>query len=231
MNNYIKILFLVFLLCGGVQSIMAETYYFKLTKKIDHGNSYTNTAGGQFITIKNNECYDSDKFGYSVGNGRLKYSASLSKSSPTYSGKSYFGQVIYRFNNDYSILNIHVNDDLIYVYKRTSPPEGVTTCSLIKKHSAPTYQYNNYYDPGVYVQDYSPGYEQNNYNSPSNNNNNNNYYYHKSHKKSCTACGTTGKCPTCYGTKIARSFGNEYRCNACNANGDCSVCKGKGYID
>ncbi len=132
MNKVIIFLLLLFPLTSA-----GETYYYKLTKKIDGENQYTNTAGGQFITFENKKCYDSDMYGISVGNGFLYYKEHLSSKSPAFEGNSYFGNVIYRFSQDYMVLNIHVNNQIIYVYKRSSIPAGVTTCSLIKNRTSP----------------------------------------------------------------------------------------------
>ena len=143
-----KVIFCFFVCIFLCKNILAETYYYQLTKKIENGKEFVNTAGGQFITFVGEECFDSDKYGVSVGNGKLKFSPSLSSSTPAYVGNSYFGNVIYRFNKDKSILNIHVNNRLIYVYKRTVVPTGIMTSSLIKKKNTtqpipeipPTYQ-------------------------------------------------------------------------------------------
>lgn len=134
MNKYIAIILLIGLFLIHVDSF-GQTYYYKLTKKIQYGDEYTNTGGGQFITFKGNSCYDSDKHGINVGNGELKYRDDYSNSTKTYTGNSYFGNVIYRFNSDLTILNIVVNSNLIYVYKRTIPPSDAITCTLIKKSS------------------------------------------------------------------------------------------------
>ncbi|MDE6296212.1 MAG: hypothetical protein K2L89_00040 [Muribaculaceae bacterium] len=44
----------------------------------------------------------------------------------------------------------------------------------------------------------------------------------------CVSCGGSGKCMTCKGTKVASSFGNEYKCNVCGPKGLCNVCNGTG---
>ena len=124
------------MILGFVNNMVGQTtYYYKLTKKIQNGNEYTNTAGGQFITFAGNKCYDSDKYGISVGNGQLVYEDQYSSNSKTYIGQSYFGNVVYRFKVDLSVLNVIVNDNLIYVYKRQTAPSSATTCSLIRKRS------------------------------------------------------------------------------------------------
>lgn len=118
------------------ENTFAQTYYYALTKKIEDGNYYTNTAGGQFITFDKNNCFDSDKYGVTVKNGTLTLYENYGGPFKNYIGNSYFGNVIYRFKTDLSTLNIIVNRNLIYVYKRTTPPSGVTTCTLIKSKSS-----------------------------------------------------------------------------------------------
>ena len=133
MNRIIKILFII--LCYPIYVVGQSTYYYGLIKKISNGIEYTNTAGGQFISFNDNICYDSDKYGISVGNGQLIFEEKYSNTSKTYIGNSYFGNSIYRFKSDFSILNIIVNRNLIYIYKLMDPPSDVTTSTLIKKQS------------------------------------------------------------------------------------------------
>ena len=115
-------------------NIYSQTYYYKLTKKIEAVNVYTNTAGGQFITFLGNTCYESDKDGISVGNGKLKFEKDFSNKLLIYLGSSYFGNnVKFKFTQDRNLLNVETVDGRIYVYKKQPAPSSVTTCSLIRK--------------------------------------------------------------------------------------------------
>ena len=125
-------IFVFILLLWGSFDIYGQTYYYKLVKKIDQEVTFTNTAGGQFITFDDHICFDSDKYGNSVGNGKLIFDTEHSNTSKTYVGESYFGNTIYRFKDDLSTLNIIVHKNLIYVYRRSEPAVGVFTSSLIK---------------------------------------------------------------------------------------------------
>lgn len=109
----------------------AQTSYYKLSKKVVDGTTSTSVSGGQFITFTNNACYESDKDGYSVGNGSLKYK-SAENGITTYTGTSYWGSSMFKFNSDRSVLNVIANGN-VYVYKRSAAPSGATTCSLIRK--------------------------------------------------------------------------------------------------
>lgn len=228
-----KVVFCFFLFFVFCKNVLAETYYYKLTKKIENEKEFVNTAGGQFITFIGEVCFDSDKYGVSVGNGKLKFSPSLSSSTPAYVGNSYFGNVVYRFNNDKSILNIHVNNSLIYVYKRAEAPNGVVTSSLIKKKNTtqpiplitPTYQ-------GSPSMNTMPSN-----NTPTQQNNSPSY---KPSKHKCNFCDGKGKItrndnpPPSFGYSKARKKCSEcgYEYDPTNVNHyhvRCSNCKGKGY--
>lgn len=136
-NNHItKQSILIAFICV-ITPLYAQTYYYKLTKKIVNNENYTNMAGGQFVTFNGDICFDSDDTGFPVGNGSLTYKSDLSKTLITYEGNCYFGsQSYYRFNSDKSVLNIITRTGKIYVYKRSTPPAGVTTCSLIKQKAS-----------------------------------------------------------------------------------------------
>lgn len=129
---YLFIIVLFLLAFNMCDCIAQSTHYYRLTKIIEKGKSYTNTAGGQFITFRDDYCFESDKYGTTVGHGTLKYEEKYSADLKTYMGNSYFGNVVFRFNTEKSILNIIVPGGITYVYKRSTPPANVTTCSLIK---------------------------------------------------------------------------------------------------
>jgi len=115
-----------------------NTHYYKLTKKVHNDMPSTNVSGGQFITFLGDICYESDKKGIGVGHGTLTRNASYSTSTiKTYIGNSYWGNnAVFKFTSDLSILNVVTEEGDVYLYKRTSTPANVTTCSLIRKKSA-----------------------------------------------------------------------------------------------
>lgn len=131
---------LVTFLCILSVSLTAqETYFFKLSRTVDPDKrSNTNVSGGQFITFIDNICYESDKKGMGVGHGSLTLNKSYSSNTfSVYMGKSYWGdKASFKFNSDKSVLNVILDDGTIYVYKRSTPPANVTTCSLIKGKSS-----------------------------------------------------------------------------------------------
>ena len=131
-----KLLSICVVLCLWIPSVNGQTYYYKLTKEIKGGTTNTNVTGGQFITFNEDKCFESDKYGQSVGNGVMKYDRYYSTQFKTYTGTCYYGtNAFFRFNSDKTLLNIESNAGKIYVYRMATPPSGVTTCSLIRKPS------------------------------------------------------------------------------------------------
>lgn len=127
---------LISVLCSLISitlSAQRDTYYYRLSKEKIGGKENTEVTGGQFITITEHYCYDSDSSGKDLGNGILYFDSNSSQKLNIFVGECYYGNARYKFSSDYSILNIEINRSLIYVYKRSSPPSGVETSSLIKK--------------------------------------------------------------------------------------------------
>lgn len=112
-----------------------DVHYYKFTKQVVNGVQSTNVSGGQFITFISDKCYESNNKGVGVDNGLLTKNNNYSNSQFTiYQGSCFYGSnAEFKFNADKSILNIITEKGDIYVYKRSTPPQGVTTCSLIKK--------------------------------------------------------------------------------------------------
>ena len=131
-------LFMFSITCVSAQNI----HYYKLTRKMENGKSSTNVSGGQYITFIADICYESDKKGIGVGHGNMKRNKSYSTSEyTTYFGSSYWGDDVaaFKFNADKSVLNVIIDKDNYYIYKRATAPTGQETCSLIRK-KAPTNQ-------------------------------------------------------------------------------------------
>lgn len=128
-----KIFFVLILIELFCMSGYAQTSYYKLNRKIENGVPNSNVSGGQFITFMDGVCFESDKDGYSVGHGKLEYKYQ-NNGIKVYVGDSYWGKSVFKYSQDYSSLNIVVGDD-IYVFRKETPPTGVTTCSLIRNKS------------------------------------------------------------------------------------------------
>ena len=146
-NQQIEISFMIRLLLSAIVvclSISAnaqkKTYYYKLTKKVHNGTPSTNVSGGQFITFMSDICYESTKEGIGVGHGNLTRMSAISDNNfVTYMGGCYYGsESAYKFTRDLGTLNVVTQNGDVYLYKKSTPPSGVTTCSLIRKNT-PSY--------------------------------------------------------------------------------------------
>lgn len=199
MKNLVLVIFSLFLLCTG--KIEAQTYYYKLISYGKSGTENTKVSGGQFITFQAVICMETDKSGVSIGTGYLHRQ---SKTHNTYVGSANWGSnTTFEFASDKSTLRVIAPDGLIYKYRRSNPPNNVTTCSLTKFRSS-----NNGGSAGGGV--YIPVQTQTN--TP----------------QKCGICYGSGKCSTCNGTGIS-SAGHAHICGACGGTGRCATCAGSGY--
>lgn len=222
------------------QYLCGQTYYYKLTKKIVDGVTYTNTAGGQFITFSNNFCFESDNKGNTVGNGLMAYAETVN-GSLIYNGSCYFGSNSkFKFNNDKSVLNIVPSNGVIYIYRRVPAPNNQYTCSLIKKVE------NNISSGGVQNSTNTNVYPvySNSINDNYNYGNNQQSQTERTPSKrwktitrnvDCTHCAHSGKCSTCNGKGYYySSFGltKTVDCPNCDGfkTGRCRHCHGTGTI-
>ena len=123
----------IYVLCS-IQLSAKTTYYYKMVGKIHNKVKFTNLSGGQFITFAGNNsiCFESNIKGNSVGNGQLV----LKKNNEynDYYGDSYWGScTTFRFNENYTRLNVFLENGDVYIYDKSTPPSGVETSSLIRK--------------------------------------------------------------------------------------------------
>lgn len=189
MISWNKLIILIF--CALSLSIVnAQTIqYYKLTKiKVD-GIVSSKVSGGQFICIYDGVCFDCDSKGNGIGNGQLNKQSS--GEIIVYYGDSYFGiDSYYKFDKTLNKLNIITSKGDIYAYIKSTPPRGVTTCSLIKKNSnSGSGGYNYYYNNGMNT-DFYPNTNNSN-KSESNTNQNSNYNTPTIRK--CAYCNGTGQ--------------------------------------
>lgn len=232
MKQILLLVFVLFSIIGQAQT----TYYYKLTRQIVNGQSSNKVTGGQFVSFsKDNEgnsaCYESDRQGYQVNNSRLKYNCAQN-GIYTYQGTAYWGNNTYfSFNSDKSVMNVTTPSGDTYIYKRSTAPANVTTCSLIRNRTtsggssvtvAPSYGGNSSYIP------------QHNGNGSSSTGN---YGPRKrvEYYADCSFCLGTGRCKTCGGNGYyPYSFGSGYiNCPNCKnpgnnsrrGNGVCAHCQ------
>ena len=202
------------------------TRYYKQIKVVtkDHKEQAGN-GGGQFITFNNNGCYDSDKSGYEVGNGFLKFGKKTAE-RVYYSGSSYWGNAMYIFTENYGRLNIVVESSgITYVYILATAPANVYTCALIKDAKPKTNPtYVNPINP-VIVNPVTPIGGDNNIRT--------------STRRTCPGCNGTGNGheeiiytpdytgnSSCYCSKCGRT-------GSCHTHRTtlCRVCYGKRYVE
>lgn len=212
------------------------TYYYVLTRQIVNGQSSKNVTGGQFVSFTKGDqgrsvCYESNKQGYQVNNSILKYD-SYKDGIVTYRGFAYWGNNTYfSFNSDKSVMNVTTPSGDTYIYKRSTAPANVTTCSLIRNRTisggssvtvAPSYGGNS---------SYTPQHNGNGSSSTSNYGPRKRVEYYAD----CSFCHGTGRCKTCSGNGYyPYSFGSGYiNCPNCKnpgnnsrrGNGVCAHCQ------
>lgn len=222
--------FLLLLFLGiGVCSAQ-DVHYYKLTRIQHKGVSNRNVSGGQFVTFSGSICYESNSKGLSIGNGSLKKNASYSNSQYiVYQGSSYWGSsTTFKFNADKSVLNVVLDNGDIYVYKRATPPAGVTTCSLIRKKGGGDFSGSggSYGGGGGYVPTPNPQP------TPQPSPNPGPRYVERTYP--CTYCHGKGTVADC-DSSIPDFTGNGKYCSECGRNVPmchihkrCPSCNGKG---
>ena len=195
--------------------------YYKFVKSITlHNNSVQMSNGkqGQFITRDGDDCYESDKYGNSVGNGSMKLTA-REGNNVKYVGSSYYGSNShFTFFDDKGVLNVEAMG-MVFVYKRSTPPQGVTTSSFISQPSsnyiAPAPMPTNNYNTGGTVDNYQ--------------------YSNPATKTRCPICNGTGRCSHCGGDgnriiDLGIRGNRISECGICRGSGRCHQCYGRGYI-
>jgi len=230
-----------------------QTVWYKQTAVVDQNKNRSNGDNtGQFICFTKSGCYDSNKEGYSVGNGFLEYKG-LENNIHVYYGETYWGKGSYFFNNDFSRLNIRTETGITYVYEKTAAPTSAVTSAKIYKRPEPVANTSPVYTPPP-VTTYTPPPS-----SPSTSGGSNTI------DNRCRSCKGTGRCNACNGnyvlgnctycdgygkTVYGRGANAKYEtCVVCKGSGKnycpicynpgglthrpgkCQVCKGKGIID
>ena len=79
-----------------------EVIYFKQVKVVRNNCIVHEATGGQFISFYKDICYESNMLGESVGHGMLEKTRISKDEFIRYRGKSYWGEVTFKFNKDLS---------------------------------------------------------------------------------------------------------------------------------
>lgn len=235
MNKHFSILVLSCIL-GTINAYSHDTFYYKLTNI--HNNKYSlKIQGGQFITFVGDICFESDKEGIGVGHGTLTYNPSYSSSIiKKYLGKSYWGDnAVFSFSSDKSILNVALENEMVLVYKRTTPPKGVYTCSLIKQqksNSSSSSGSGGYNPPPVYTTPICPSAQSSSSTTQESSISSSPQKKWRTitYQEDCHMCRGLKYCSSCGGTGHIYGFtGNKLDCPNCS-NGECSHCHGTGKV-
>ena len=212
------------------------TRYYKQIKIVTADKrEQAGNGGGQFIYFNEMGCYDSDKDGFDVKNGFLAYKGNAG-GYHTYYGDSYWGKATYYFLNDYSRLNIVVEQGgVTYVYELAKPPANVTTSALTKNKVERKPDGNPgstvvIVDPVIPV-DHGVGNQIISIGSDNNSK--------VSSKRTCPGCNGTGNGPEEIIYQPNYTGSNSCYCSTCGRTGSChthrtttcKVCYGKGYVD
>lgn len=221
----------------------SETIYYKLVS-IQGESTPKVLGGGQFITFTGDQCFESNINGVSVKNGKLEINRYQSNSLKTvYSGSSYWGnKTNFIFSKSKQNLEV-VTNKLSYKYVKSTPPDGVSTCSLIRSKSDSGESTVPPISPIPSQNGYNNGYYNGgaNNNSGSNSNSNSNSNVNTPARKfKCAYCNGTGRiekndnAPANFGIDRPRQ-----RCNECGKWYDpnafthyhqqCRHCGGTGY--
>ena len=216
--------------------MFAQTYYYKLSNAVRNGVSSPKVSGGQFITFSDNICYESDKNGYTVGNGQLSFKSN-DNGIAIYYGNSYWGsRTIFRFKNSKSELHVESSNGEQFIYKRMPAPAGVNTSSLIASQSnsggSSTYSVGGYYPTTPVVSTYSAPTTSSGSGTATRTN----------------TAPTRHTCPLCHGSgtivrestiatygkdtqRYCSICGRSYWASSGHSHVTCSQCHGKGYFE
>lgn len=131
--------FLLIMLSLALPSLFcAQTRFYRLSSVVDNGTKKSVSSSGIFVTFNEKGCYDSDKDGFSMNNGFLKYAGSGNKGI-LYQGQSYWGSVDYCFTSDYYVLNVRDKHGVVYVYHLSSPNgQSESTYYAVRRSEVPS---------------------------------------------------------------------------------------------
>lgn len=183
---------------------------------------------------QNESCNESDNKGFSVNHGKIKYNRT-ENGYPLYFGPTYYGDnSMVQFKSDYSSFNIKTPNGDVYVYKRATPPSGVTTCSLIRKTTPSSTPSSQPYIPPVPATTYPTTSYPSQTTSTSSSSS-------SSSSRPATTTTTTRTCARCHGSGrqeyegVCYGLDTKY-CNECHRtvpcghyHSTCQLCNGRGY--
>ena len=218
-----RFLLLLFMLSiAGVKTVFSQkTFLYKRVMIVKNGAKTNKNDDAHYITFTDKGCYESDKDGFTTNNGFIKFTKN-ENNLHCYYGNCSFGTAHYYFSNDYSRLNVRLDNNVTYVYQREL--SGKTTASRRTAHS-------NSSSGGVYV---APPPVINNGGSCGGNSNRSSSRS-TSVYQTCKYCRGTGVCTSCKGKcgewKYTYLDNKSWiDCPGCNGSGRCGICRGTGRL-
>lgn len=225
-----KILYLitvVFALAIGSDAF-SQTYLYKRVAIVKKGNRKTVNDDAHYLTFNKKGCYESDANGLSQGGELIRF-RKKENNIHCYYGNSSFGMAHYYFSNDFSRLNIRLDDNITYVYQREL--SGKTTASKRVARSNNSNEDRTYVTPPPVI--YNGNISVGSGTSGNSSSRSSSIY------QTCKYCKGTGVCTRCKGKCGDWRFIDTYtgdgtkawiNCSSCNGNGRCSICLGTGKL-
>lgn len=208
---------LIFFLCMFlfVPVGMSQTYLYKRVMIVKNGQKKKVNDDAHYLTFNNKGCYESDRNGFSNTSDFIKFTKN-ENGLHCYYGKGYYGKANYYFSEDYSRLNVRINN-VVYVYQRESANK--VTASFRKPKS----EVNNAVIPYIV-------YPENNSNGSHNKNT-------ALQRKKCSFCNGRGVNPVAVYSPNYSGRSNAVYCSYCKEIKDahhhdkCPSCGGRGYTE
>lgn len=201
-----------------------KTYLYKRVMIVKNGTKTNKYDDAHYITFTDKGCYESDKDGFTTNNGFVKFTKN-ENNMHCYYGSCSFGTAHYYFSNDYSRLNVRLDDNITYVYQREL--SGKTTASRRPARSNSSSSSGS----GVYV---APPPVINNGGGSIRSSSGNSNSHSSSIYQTCKYCKGTGVCTRCKGKcgewKFVYDSESWISCSGCNGSGRCSICRGTGRL-
>lgn len=213
-------LFLSFILLllstlAEAETFKYKTFYYEVKAYIKDGKKTDKSNDGQFYTFTHNTCYESDLNGIDEGLGSLKYIGYNNEQNiHIYEGTCFYGKVTLFVKQDYSRINIQLEDKSIYVLNRENTPHGFEASN----HKAFKQKIDNIISVGVTSPIIIPPVSESKSNTPRS----------TIEEYICQTCYGSGKCALCHGRGVASSIYTGGYMNCSCSNGICPVCNGKG---
>jgi len=203
-----------------------KTYLYKRVMIVKNGAKTNKNDDAHYITFTDKGCYESDKDGFTTNNGFVKFTKN-ENNLHCYYGSCYFGTAHYYFSNDYSRLNVRLDDAITYVYQREIT--GKTTASRRAVRSNSSSSGGVYFAPPPVINNGGSSVGSGTTGSSS----------RSSIYTKCTSCNGTGICTGCGGKRgswqdtgyyIGEDIRSWIDCGSCRGSGRCSICRGTGRL-